>query len=47
MYKSLVNLKYLKISYFQKFKELSSMASLNALERLIIDNYDALESLLK
>ncbi|XP_049362306.1 putative disease resistance protein RGA1 [Solanum verrucosum] len=46
MFKSLANLKYLKISAFYNLKELpSSLASLNALKRLDIYYCDTLESL--
>ncbi|WMV43242.1 hypothetical protein MTR67_036627 [Solanum verrucosum] len=46
MFKSLVNLQYLKISEFYNLKELpSSLASLNALKSLQFEFCDALESL--
>uniref|UniRef100_M1BFF8 Disease resistance protein RGA1 n=1 Tax=Solanum tuberosum TaxID=4113 RepID=M1BFF8_SOLTU len=46
MFKSLANLKYLKISCFKNLKELpTSLASLNALKHLVISRCDALESL--
>nr|AAP45190.2 Disease resistant protein rga-tr, putative [Solanum bulbocastanum] len=46
MFKSLANLKYLKISSFRNLKELpTSLASLNALQSLTIEHCDALESL--
>uniref|UniRef100_M1BW10 NBS-LRR resistance protein n=1 Tax=Solanum tuberosum TaxID=4113 RepID=M1BW10_SOLTU len=46
MFKSLANLKYLKISFFKNLKELpTSLASLNALKHLDIIWCDALESL--
>uniref|UniRef100_A0A0V0I5R1 Putative ovule protein n=1 Tax=Solanum chacoense TaxID=4108 RepID=A0A0V0I5R1_SOLCH len=46
MFKSLANLKYLRISFFQNLKELpTSLACLNALESLQIEYCNALESL--
>ncbi|KAH0642788.1 hypothetical protein KY289_033762 [Solanum tuberosum] len=46
MFKSLVNLKYLKISFFKNLKELpASLVSLTALKRLEILGCDALECL--
>nr|Q7XA42.2 RecName: Full=Putative disease resistance protein RGA1; AltName: Full=RGA3-blb [Solanum bulbocastanum]AAP45163.2 Disease resistance protein RGA1, putative [Solanum bulbocastanum] len=46
MFKSLANLKYLKISFFRNLKELpTSLASLNALKSLKFEFCDALESL--